>query len=657
MKSIGALYFISAVVVFVINYRRLEDRNERRRARVVAAGTILLIVAVLPYTLMLSSGAPVAALESFFFSPAVFISLNLFSAAFPIAIAYAILRHRAFDISVVIRQGLKYAVARRSLVAVLPVLGAILIADLLMHDDQPLASILRDRIWIYAAVGAAALLAQRRQRGWLEALDRRFFREHYDAHCLLREVVEQVRQAATFEEAAPSVTARIETALHNEFTAVLMRLPDESSFSVVSISPSSVAVPPLPADSKLLALIRVLDKPVEITLTDGGWLRQQLPASETQLLREARIELLVPIVTSVGRTEALLALGMKRSEEPYSHEDMDMLITITASLALLLDRPSAQRSMPTERFDECPACGSLYSSGAVRCSREGAELKPVRLPRTLADRYRLDRRLGAGGMGTVYEATDTALERRVAVKVMRDELAHDPTAGERFRREARAAAAFSHLNVVTIYDFGVAAGDRAFLIMELLDGVDLRTELREKQLLPPQRVVEVMRGVCSALEAAHQSGLMHRDIKPENIFLARRAGLEVPKVLDFGLAKWVAFSMAATQTVTDTGGHQLIGTLRYMSPEQLRGDVPSASWDLWALAVVAYEMLTGKYPFASGTVAEWQVNVAAGRFMQLTPASWQDFFSHALACDQQERPRAAAAFLSSLESALTFTSR
>ena len=156
VKSVGALYFVGAVVVFVVNYRRLDDRNERRRAKVVAAGTAALIAAVLPYMSMLSAGAPLAKLESFFFSPGVFGSLNLLSAAFPISIAYAILRHRAFDIAVVIRQGLKYAVARRTLVAVLPVLGAILVADLLMHGDQPLGAILRQRGWIYAALGGSS---------------------------------------------------------------------------------------------------------------------------------------------------------------------------------------------------------------------------------------------------------------------------------------------------------------------------------------------------------------------------------------------------------------------------------------------------------------------------------------------------------------------
>jgi serine/threonine-protein kinase len=573
---------------------------------------------------MLSPGAPVEKLESVFLSPAIFVSLNLLSAAFPLSIAYAVLRHRAFDISVVIRQGLQYAVARRTLLALLPALGAILVGDLLLHGDQPLGAILRQRGWIYAALGGAALLAQRQQRTWMEALDRRFFREQYDAQRLLREVAEQVREAESFEQAAARVAAQIESALHAEFAAVLLRRPGEASYTVVAAAPAGTAPPALPAESKLLSLMRLLGKPLELSLTETGWLKQQLPHEETQFLRQARIEWLIPIAAVAGRTEALLAIGFKRSEEPYTREDQDLLLAIAAALSLLLERPAAVR----------------------------APLNLAQLPCLLAERYRLDRRLGGGGMGTVYEATDLALERRVAVKVMRDDLAGDTAAAERFRREARTAAAFSHPNVVTVHDFGVADACRAFLVMELLEGVDLRGELTQNGRLSPRRVVEVLRGVCAALEAAHQRGLTHRDIKPENLFLARSAGTEVPKVLDFGVAKFVSAS-APTQSMTTAAG-QLIGTLRYMSPEQLRGESAAPAWDLWALAVVTYEIFTGEYPFSGDTMTEWHAAVMAGRFTPppSAPPSWAQFFRRALSVDPGQRPATASEFLSDLEKAL-----
>ena len=659
-KAAGAAYFIAAVVAFAVNYRRLEDRNERRRARVVAAGTIALIVAVLPYVIMQSPGAPTAKLEAIFLAPGLFIGLNVLSAAFPVAIAYAILRHRAFDISVVIRQGLKYAIARRTLLAVLPLLGGILVADLLLHGDRPLTGILRERGWIYLGLGAAALLAQKHRQRWMEALDRRFFREQYDAQRLLRAVAEQVREASTFEQAARSVAAQIEAALHTEFAAVLMRPAGDVSYSVVAAVPASASPPALPAGSKAVSMIRLFGKPLELTLTETGWLKQQLPVDETELLRGARIEWLIPIAATAGRTEALLAVGFKRSEEPYTREDQDLLLAIAASMALVLERPSVSAVRTDESFRECSTCGSLYEAGVTQCSTEGAGLNLVRLPRLLAERYRLDRRLASGGMGTVYEATDTELERHVAVKVMREDIAGNPGAAERFRREARTAAAFSHPNVVTVHDFGVAGESRVFLVMELLEGVDLRTELKQKGRPPVPRTLGVLRGICAALAAAHGRDLLHRDIKPENIFLARSAGMEVPKILDFGLAKFVS-SSAATQSMTATAEGHVVGTLPYMSPEQLRGEPAAAAWDLWALAVVTYEMLAGAYPFEAATRQEWHVAVLAGRFtplsrhVQAAPAAWQEFFARALAVDPRDRPRAAEEFLAELEKALAGT--
>src|SRR5262249_37646844 len=150
-------------------------------------------------------------------------------------------------------------------------------------------------------------------------------------------------------------------------------------------------------------------------------------------------------------------------------------------------------------------------------------------------------------------------------------------------------------NVVTVHDFGVSAGSRAFLVMEFLEGVDLRGELKQNGPLAAPRVLQVLRGVCAALAAAHQRELTHRDIKPENIFLTHSAGAEVPKVLDFGVAKFVSAS-PGTQVSTATGEGQVVGTLRYLSPERLRGEPAAAGCDLWALGVVAYEMLTGRYP-------------------------------------------------------------
>jgi serine/threonine-protein kinase len=364
---------------------------------------------------------------------------------------------------------------------------------------------------------------------------------------------------------------------------------------------------------------------------------------------------LVPITTAAERTEALLALGPKRSEEPYTHADHDLLVAIATSLALLLERREPRPEPLSNAFEVCPRCGACYEPGTGHCTQEGASLSLIPVPRILAGRYRLQRRLGRGGMGTVYAATDTALERGVAVKLIREDLVGSAEAAERFRREARTAASFAHPHVVTVHDFGLVAETRAFLVMELLEGLTLREELQAQRRLTAARTLQILGGVSAAVEAAHRRQLIHRDLKPENIFLVRAGAAEVPKVLDFGLAK---FLTTATESTADTGSGLLVGTLHYMAPEQLRGEAVDPSWDLWALAVIAYETLAGARPFAGTAFGEWQMAVLAGRFTPVAnhlpdaPMRWQEFFERVLALEPARRPNSALMFLSELERAL-----
>ncbi len=413
------------------------------------------------------------------------------------------------------------------------------------------------------------------------------------------------------------------------------------------------------ADSKLATLLQVLGKPLEVSLSGTSWLRQQLPPGETRFLRQARVDLLVPIATSPERTQALLALGPKRSEEPYTGEDLSVLVSIATSLGLLLsfERPAVAAPASPHAFGECPTCGVCYDTGVTRCPQDNAALSEVRFGRLLADRYRLDRRLGRGGMGTVYAATDTELDRRVAAKVIRETLVGSADAADRFRREARATAAFAHPNVVTVHDVGVADGTGAFLVMELLEGMNLREALERHGPLETPRTLAILRGVCAAVEAAHDEQLVHRDLKPENIFLTETRDGETAKVLDFGIAKFLS-APPASESETETAAGVLLGTLKYMSPEQLRGGTVQPAWDLWALGVVAYEMLTGTHPFATATPDDSHRAVLAGRFTPLAAASSdplgavQPFFERAFAADVAKRPASARALLGDLEHAL-----
>ncbi len=233
--------------------------------------------------------------------------------------------------------------------------------------------------------------------------------------------------------------------------------------------------------------------------------------------------------------------------------------------------------------------------------------------------YTILEKLGAGGMGVVYKAEDTRLGRSVALKFLPDELSQNPLAVERFEREARAVSALNHPHICSIHDVGEHGG-RRFIVMEYLEGSPL-DELLAAGALPTDRVVELGLQLADALEAAHDKGLIHRDIKPANIMLTRRGQI---KLLDFGLAKSTSIpgdEVAATRAdLTEFG--VVLGTVAYMSPEQVRGEQLDARTDLFSLGAVLYEMATGRRAFSgntSGTISEAILNRTPPPAAQVNP--------------------------------------
>ena len=621
-----ALIFVSIVAVVVRNFRVVRDSDQLRRLRIVTYAAVAF--AFPPAFTMLASlyynglnMQPSPAMRIVF--DALIGLMRLTHLLLPFVIGYAIVRHRVFDINVVVRRGLGYLLARNALRVVFALPVVALVITILSNPNRTLAEILfRNSVFFYllvAATAATTLKYRHRLTAWL---DRKFFRESYDREQILLGLAARVQTCDSLEELSHLVSRQVEAALHPKGLHIFYQSGEGRSLTLgytSSVRAEDGAARSIPEDSPLLGL---LAREGTAAAHDYATLRRRgLPRAERAWLDALGVDLVVPIAAAEARTPAgLFLLGERLSEEPYSPSDRRMLEGIAAQLSVAcenlrlrerMDREHKLRRDVLARLDagsvnlmrECPACGDCFDSNVEVCPRDNRETEPT-LPveRTVDGKYRLEKLLGRGGMGAVYEATDLRLSRRVAVKIMIGSLFGDARALRRFQREARTSANLSHPNVVSVFDYGALPAGGAYLVMELARGTTLRDELDRRGTLGAADCAEVFSQMLDGIAAAHSAGIVHRDLKPDNVLITRADDSVGVKLLDFGIAKSRVADLADSATHTLPG--TVLGTLGYMPPEQLAGAGADERSDLFAVGVMLHEALAGHRPFKGRTLLE-----------------------------------------------------
>lgn len=323
----------------------------------------------------------------------------------------------------------------------------------------------------------------------------------------------------------------------------------------------------------------------------------------------------------------------------------------------------------------CPVCKTEYGAGEIFCPNDGTRLtsgsqaappksaeKSDGLIGTVIDeRYRVVRRIGEGGMGIVYEVEHVVIEKRLALKVLRDDYSSRPEVVARFRQEAKSASRIGNEHIVDISDFGETPNHASYFVMELLDGEDLANVLAREVTLPLSRAADIVAQCGRALAAAHTKGIVHRDMKPENIFLTKReARPDFVKIVDFGIAKMSDIETEGQpgRKLTKTG--MIFGTPEYMSPEQAAGKPLDHRVDIYALGVIFFELLTGRVPFSGDTfmgVLTQHMFDAPPALTQANPdvnvpESVEIFVRRSMAKDPAERFQSCEEFVAALDKAV-----
>jgi hypothetical protein len=646
-------------VAHAVSQARRASPDERRRVRIMVAalvaGVTPMITVTLASFLVPTFGRYIREHQA---EAVRTLGLVVYPAlvAIPIITVYAVLAHRALDLRQIVRRAVGYGLARYTLAAVAMAPLAIVIGALYARREESLESVLAGPtglVLLATTAAGAAILAFRRRA--LAVLDRRFFREQYDAQQILTALVEEARAARTPTELAEVLERDIGRALHLRSVSTMVL----HATSATLLDPRATLAP-LALGTPLARAMEAAAGSLEIDWErPANWLAA-IPEAGQRWLSDPDLRLLVPVTARDGSLLGMLALGEKRSELPFSSEDRQLLSAIAGSVALWLEPriPRVAReevgtgaeAVPGTSARECEACGLICAAAAGDCERCGGVTHPAAVPLILGGKFNLLERIGRGGMGLVYRAADLALHRVVAIKTLPRV---SPREAARLREEARAMAAVSHPNLAAIYA-AEAWNGVPMLVVEYLPGGTLDARLAGGPLLPTEAVA-VAAQLALALARLHDVGVLHRDVKPSNIGFAADG---VPKLLDFGVARVleaareaaappVEWLTAATPVPAATDPAEWGGTPLYLSPEAVMGHRPDISFDLWALCVVLYESVAGRHPLADDPPATALLRIYdaalpdARELAPHLPAPLAAFLRDALHADIRRRPTSA----------------
>ena len=631
------LLVLGAVAVVALR-ARTASADEVRRVVVFSAGFLLLMGLSTAYNVA-ETFAPGDWVSNYHWSPTILLMEAL---RFPglILLWYAVLAARIPHLREAVRAFYRRLLMRPGLLGALAAVPAGALAWLIGRSpERAVGALIADPLAqsLFAAVGILLLVIAARER-ILIRLDAWILPETADQRQALADAAGALAQASRITTVGETVTRTVRRGCGSPATLLVA---DDAETGAGGFSAPQARIVPLSRQTAIVHLLETVGGPVRVEPDGRPSVFPLLPPGEAAWVTETGADVIVPAPGPGTDVLGVLVVGRRLDGRRVRSLDLPFLEALGAAAGLalarlqLLDAPGAGlgEAPPAE---ECPVCRSVTAAGEPPACTCGSAYVATEVPKILAGKFRLTRRLGAGGMGVVYLARDLRLERDVAIKILTERSAVRLVG---LKPEAWAMATVTHPGVAQIHGVESWRG-RPFLVVEFLAGGTLEDRLREGPLAPSQALSVVAR-LADALAALHEKGFLHGDVKPSNIGFTSEGS---PKLLDFGLA----------HAVDDAA--MMGGTLPYLSPEVLSGRTAEEADDVWSLSVVLYEMVAGRHPFAGGSADEVAERIRRQRLARAAPppagpaagGAVAAFAAAVLAAPRAGRPASARAFAEAL---------